>query len=322
MKWKNLSGAERIEISILRSKEYSIRSIAEKMKRSPNTISYELRKNKTKGKYDPGKAEAKSRLRKRIRKLQWMKIEQTKELKCYIVDKLKLGWNPDEIAGRMKKEKRPWYASKNSIYRWLYSNRGQAHCHLLYARRYRRKKRKGTKKRVLIPNRLDISKRFLGAERRTRYGHWEKDALVSRQGISASLAVAEERKSRLITARKVKNLSPAEHETAVKKMLERKKAISITRDNGIENIYHEQTSIPSFFCRAYASWQKGSIENANKLIRRFFPKGTDFRFIKQKDVNYAIKLINEKPRKILGYRSAFEVAEKAGIIKILKSRVS
>src|SRR3989344_3213709 len=111
-------------------------------------------------------------------------------------------------------------------------------------------------------------------------------------------------------------------DTAGKKMLERKKAISITRDNGIENIYHEQTSIPSFFCRAYASWQKGSIENANKLIRRFFPKGTDFRFIKQKDVNYAIKLINEKPRKILGYRSAFEVAEKAGIIKILKSRVS
>ena len=185
--------------------------------------------------------------------------------------------------------------------------------------RYHRKKRRGSAKKVLIPNRLDISKRFLGSENRTRYGHWEKDALVSKQGISASLAVASERKSRLITARKVKNMSPFDHEVATQKMLEHKKTISITRDNGIENIYHEQTPIPSFFCRAYASWQKGSIENANKLLRRFFPKGTDFRFVKQKEVDYAIKLINEKPRKILGYRSALEVAERAGIIKNIKS---
>ena len=114
-------------------------------------------------------------------------------------------------------------------------------------------------------------------------------------------------------------MSPFDHEVATQKMLEHKKTISITRDNGIENIYHEQTPIPSFFCRAYASWQKGSIENANKLLRRFFPKGTDFRFVKQKEVDYAIKLINEKPRKILGYRSALEVAERAGIIKNIKS---
>jgi len=319
MKWTNLSGAERAEIAILKAKGYSIRSISKSLGRSPNTVSYELARNKVKGRYDPKKAEAKSRLRKRMRKLQWIKIEQVKELKRYIVGKLELKWNPDEIAGRMKKEKKNWYASKNSIYRWLYSSRGQKYCPLLYSKRYRRKKRSNSRKRVLIPNRIDISKRFLGAEHRTRYGHWEKDALVSRQGISASLAVAEERKSRLIAARKVKNMSPLEHEVATKKMLKRKKAISITRDNGIENTFHEQTPIPSFFCRTYASWQKGSIENANKLVRRFFPKGTDFRFVKQKEVDLAIKLINEKPRKILGYRSAFEVAERAGIIKNIKS---
>lgn len=319
MKWKNISEAERTEISILWSKGYSIRSIAKSLDRSPNTVSYELRKNKTKGKYNAKKAHAKSRLRKRMRRFQWMKIEKNKELKYYIIEKLRLKWNPDEIAGKMKEEKKLWYSSKNSIYRWLYSCRGQRYCSLLYSKRYRRKRRNGSKKRVLIPNRLDISKRFLGSEHRTRYGHWEKDALVSRQGISASLAVAEERKSRLIMARKVKNLSPLEHEAATKKMLENKKAISITRDNGIENIYHEQTPVPSFFCRPYASWQKGSIENTNKLLRRFFPKGTDFRFVKQKEVDCAIKLINEKPRKILGYRSAFEVAEKAGIIKNIKN---
>jgi IS30 family transposase len=319
MKFKNISSVERLEISILKSKGYSIRRIAEKMERSPNTISYELRRNETCGKYDPKKAEAKSHLRKRMRKLQWMKIEQIPELKQYIVSGLKNKWNPDEISGRMRLEKKQWFVSKNSIYRWLYSVRGQRYCPLLYSKRYHRRKRVGSKKRMLIPNRIDISKRFLGAENRTRYGHWEKDAVVSRQGISASLAVVQERKSRLLQARKVKNMSPVFHEAATQKMLQDKKAISITRDNGIENIYHRETQIPSFFCEPYSSWQKGSVENGNKLIRIFFPKGTDFRKISQEKVDLAVETINNKPRKILKYKTALEVARACGIINSIKS---
>mgnify|MGYP001563333560 CR=1 FL=1 len=315
MKWKNISSTERLEISILRSKRYSIREIAAKMNRSPNTISYELRKNKTRNKYDPRKAEAKSRFRKRMRKFHWMKIEENQEIKKYITAGLRKKWNPDEISGRMKEEKRPWYVSKNSIYRWLYSSRGQRYCQFLYSMRRQRRPRRKSRKKVFIPNRIDISRRFLGSSHRTRYGHWEKDALNSRQGVSASLAVVGERKSRLVAARKVKNMSPDEHEIATRKMLADKKAISITRDNGIENARHQDTPVPSFFCKPYSSWQKGGVENANKLIRRFFPKGTDFRFVKQKEVEFAVKLINEKPRKVLGYRTAFEVALAAGIIK-------
>ena len=311
--------AERLEISILRSRGYSIRSIAKSMKRSPNTISYELQRNKTRGTYEPKKAHAKSRQRKRMRRLQWMKIEEDQELRTYVINGLRRKWNPDEISGRMREDKKPWSLSKNSIYRWLYSNRGQEYCSLLYSWRFRRKPRKKLRKKTMIPNRIDISKRFLGSEHRTRYGHWEKDALVSRQGISASLAVAAERKSRLVVARKVRNMSPVDHERAVRIMLEDKKAISLTRDNGIENVRHEETPTPSFFCKPYSAWQKGSVENANKLIRRFFPKGTDLRDVTQRDVNSAIKVINEKPRKILGYRTAYEVALAAGIIKKVKS---
>ena len=319
MKWTNLCAAERSEISILRSRGYSIREIAGNMERSPNTVSYELRKNATRGIYNPRKADAKSRVRKRMRRLQWMKIEENQKLKRYIVAGLRKKWNPDEISGRMRQRKKQFYVSKNSIYRWLYSNRGQQYCPLLYSKRYRRKPRKGSQERTLIPNRIDISKRFKGAETRNRYGHWEKDAIVSRHGIAASLAVAEERKSRLLEARKVRNMSPVLHELATRDMLEHKKALSITRDNGIENTHHEETLTPSFFCEPYSSWQKGSIENANKLIRIFFPKGTDFRFVTQKEVNQAINMINEKPRKILGYRTAYEVALAAGIIKKVKS---
>jgi len=92
--------------------------------------------------------------------------------------------------------------------------------------------------------------------------------------------------------------------------------------NGIENIYHQENPVPSFFCEVYSSWQKGSIENANKLLRRFFPKGTDFRFVTQDDIDQAVQMINEKPRRILGYRTAFEVALAAGIITYIKSGVS
>lgn len=319
MKYTNISAAERLEISILWSKRYSIRAIAKSLDRSPNTISYELRKNTVGGEYNAKKAQAKSRLRKRMRKLQWKKIERDRDLKKYIIRGLENRWNPDEISGRMKRERKPFQVSKNSIYRWLYSNRGQRYCPLLYSKRYRRRKRTGSKKRTLIPNRVDISKRFRGAEHRTRYGHWEKDAINSRSGVSASLAVAEERKSRLVTARKVSNLSPVNHEQATQKMLRDKKAFSITRDNGIENTHHAETLIPSFFCEPYSSWQKGGIENANKLIRIFFPKGTDFRFVTQEKIDQAILIINHKPRKILGYKTALEVAGEAGIIKRIKS---
>jgi len=319
MKWKNISSAERMEIGILRSRECSMREIAKTMERSPNTISYELRRNKVNEEYNPKKAHNKSRLRKRMRRLQWMKIEEIGELKQYIVEGLQKKWNPDEISGRIKLEKKTFQVSKNSIYRWLYSNRGQKYCHLLYSKRHYRKKRRGSKKRTLIPNRVDISKRFLGANNLTRYGHWEKDAVVSRSGVSASLAVATEKKSRLVQARKVRNLSPVNHEIATQKMLGEKKALSITRDNGIENTHYQETGIPSFFCEPYSSWQKGSIENSNKLIRIFFPKGTDFRFVTQEAVDQAITIINEKPRKILKYKTALEVASAAGIIRNIKS---
>src|SRR3989344_624757 len=102
MKFTNISAAERSEISILWLKRYSVRSIAKSLGRSPNTISYEIKKNIVKGKYDSKKAHAKSRLRKRMRRLQWMKIEENQELKKYIIEKLKQKWNPDEISGRMK----------------------------------------------------------------------------------------------------------------------------------------------------------------------------------------------------------------------------
>lgn len=317
-KAKDLSRAERLEIGILLLKRYSLRAIARALDRSPNTISYEVRENSTNGTYEPLKAHAKAHLRKRMRRLEFAKIEEYPTLKRFIIEKLAEHWNPDEIAGFLKAHRKeyPWYVSKTAIYEWLRTSRGERYCIHLYSKRKRVRRRKGTKtKRVMIPNRIDITKRFRGATNRTRFGHFEDDTIMGRRGTPGGLKTGSERKSRLVLARKVVNMKPLHHAAVEKKMLAPVDAKSVTRDNGIENKNHEQVGIPSFFCRAYASWQKGGVENANKMIRRYFPKGTDFRVVPQSEVDRVVSIINRKPRKILGYRSALEVALKAGIIR-------
>ena len=121
----DLTRAERLEIGILVRKKYSIRSVAREMKRSPNTISYEIRGNSTNGVYDPIKAHRKARLRKRMRRQEWSKIEKDQNLKLFIIKKLKEHWNPDEIAGYLKRTKKERYVSKTALYEWLRTARGE-----------------------------------------------------------------------------------------------------------------------------------------------------------------------------------------------------
>lgn len=315
-KAKDLSRTERMEIGILLGKGYSLRLIAKALGRSPNTISYEVRKNSVKGIYDPLKANAKARFRKRMRKFQWSKIEEHPLLKAFIIECLEAHWNPDEIAGFLKqnRDRYPWYISKTTIYEWLRTTRGERHCAHLYSKRRRVKRRKSKAKKEIIPNRVDISRRPRGADNRSRYGHFESDTLVGRKGTRGGVKTGYERKARLVLASKVLNMKPAHHAQTERKMFSTVRARSITRDNGIENRDHEKVGVSSFFCRSYAGWQKGGVENANKMIRRYFPKGTDFSKVSQAQIDHVVSIINNKPRKILGYRSALEVARKAGII--------
>src|SRR3989344_3147346 len=158
-KSKDLSLSERLEIGILLGKKYSQRSVASALDRSPNTISYEISENSTNGIYDALKAHKKARLRKRMRRLQFAKIEESPLLKAFIIEKLKLHWNPDEISGYMKREKYPEYVSKTAIYDWLRTARGEPYCKCLYSKRRYVKRRKKKAKRTLIPNRIGIQER-------------------------------------------------------------------------------------------------------------------------------------------------------------------
>jgi IS30 family transposase len=311
---KKLSRAERFEIAILLGRAYSFRAIALAMGRSPNTISYEVRENSVNGVYNPRKAHAKARVRRRNAKFQWKKIREDDDLRAYIIAGLEKHWNPDEISGAMKREKQPFSASKTAIYEWLYSASGQPYCKYLYSNQYRKKPRKAKARREMIPDRIGIEKRPREAALRLEAGHFEGDTIVSRRGGTGGLSVLSERRTRLVRIKKLHSLSPKENLHALRVMKQNIRMKTLTFDNGIENKQHTRLSVATFFCDPYSSWQKGGVENANRMIRRYFPKGTDFARISEKAIRRVERLINEKPRKILGYRTAIEVAVEEGVL--------
>jgi transposase, IS30 family len=312
-----LTKEERFEVDHLYNvKKRSVREIARLLDRDVSAISRELRRNRQKktGIYEAKAAHHKARVRRKYSRYQRKKIDHNRELKEYIIAGLRAHWNPDEIAGAMKREKKPFYASKTAIYEWLRSLFGQRYCIHLYSKRYYVKKRKKKTKRTLIPNRVSIERRPQGATNRTRYGHAEGDTLHSGKRGSGALSVLYERKSRYLDAEKLTGLKPGEHAETLNSIMEERNAKSVTMDNGIENTDHKKLRVPAYFCDPYSSWQKPGVENVNKMIRRYIPKGTNISRVPEEYIQKAVAIINAKPRKILGYRSALEVAREKGYI--------
>jgi len=321
-KYTGLCDAERSEIEILLARNFSIREIAEALNRSPNTISREVRVNSVCGEYLAKKAKQKSRVSRRSRRYQWQKIEQYPKLRAFIIRKLKKHWSPDGIAGHLKDEQTllPTIGT-DQIYAWLYSSRGQPYCQYLLSKRYRPKLQKDKKtERVMIPDRVSITERPAIVETRGRTGDWEGDTVVSgkKTGAKVALAVASERITKLITAQLIPNLKPESFSTAAITMLSDKQAYTLSLDNGIENKQHQTitkaTGADVFFCDPYSSWQKGGVENANKMLRRYLPKGCDLSKFTQAQVDGFVSLINNKPRRCLGYKSSLQLATEKRVI--------
>lgn len=316
-----LSDAERSEIEILHGRDYGIREIARTLGRSPNTISREIRVNSVCDKYVASKAKQKSRISRRSRRYQWQKIEQHLELRAFVIAKLAEDWSPDAIAGHLRCEQSVLPTiGKDQLYAWLYSARGQPYCHHLLSKRYRPRKRLDKKtERVMIPNRVSITERPSIVEARGRSGDWEGDTIVSgkRTGGKAALAVTQERTSKLLAAQLIPNLKPESFTIATIAMLRGKQAYTLSLDNGIENKQWQgitdATGTDVFFCDAYSSWQKGGVENANKMLRRYLPKGCDLGLFTQAQVDSYVARINNKPRRCLGYKCALQYANEKGI---------
>jgi IS30 family transposase len=231
------------------------------------------------------------------------------------------GWTPELTAGRIARDLPGFSTNYESIYLFIYRHRRDLIEHLVRGHKKRHKRSSSkTLRKTKIPGRVDIDQRPADIETREEVGHWEADTVVCRQS-KAATAVFVERKMRIFIAIKMEDKSAQSmHEATLKALsgLPAHLRKTITYDNGTENALHELTNsilgTKSYFCKPYHSLEKGSIENRNGILRRFFPKKFNWDLTNQEEIDKILIKINSTPMKCLGYKTPAEVfANFAGV---------
>jgi len=312
--YKHLSIQERDLIAVLRSQGASLRSIARQLKRHPSTLSRELRRNTppiNRGYYLPHRAQARADLRWRLS--HHRPRLKSPALRQYVRTHLQLGWSPELIAGRLKHQSRLPAVSHETIYQWLYAEARDLIPLLARAHRKRLPRGHSRKHRKPhIPARVPIDLRPASIQRRRQAGHWEIDTAVSRQG-PAALAVFAERKTRYLKLHRLPRRSARSLRLVLNRTLAQYPDFlrrTLTYDNGSENTDHQFVNAVlgtrSFFCAPFHSWEKGTVENCIGLVRRYFPKGTDFTRLSNREIKHVERRLNNRPRKCLNYLTPAE----------------
>lgn len=314
---------ERREIALLIEKKYSLRNIARMLKRSPNTISQEINQNSVKGVYDPLKADHKAYVKRKYSKYQGMKIVEDNQLRSYVEEKIKEDWSPEEVAGRLKEvDRHIKYASRGAIYKFIYSGYGRL---LEQHLRYKGERKRGRKREKItqLENRVFIEKRPEIIARKERFGDWEGDFIVSNKTGRGVIIVLYERKTMYVVVKRLMTRNCNVVNQYIKDMTGGFVCFnSLTIDNDISFRKHEELSellgAPIYFCHPYHSWEKGGVENINKLIRQYVPKGSDISKYSERYLREIEAKLNNRPRKGLGYKTPLEVMLENNQFKTLK----
>lgn len=308
-KTNKLTPGERDRIALWYSRKLCIRRIAEKLNRSPSTISREVRRNGYGNHYVAIHAQNKTE-RKRSKSGR-KSCFQDSVIYSYVIERLRWGWSPEQIAGRLPKDYPGKKIHWETIYRFVYSDKAIEKKLFEYLPRKHKKRRfkfGRNVKRSRIPDTVSIHERPSEVENRTTFGHWEGDSVVGRYHKSG-IHTQVERKTRFLQAKLINRIGAnetVEAQDKIFKPLPKQAKKSDTVDNGSEFTNHKQFNLPVYFCDPYASWQKGTNENTNGLIRRYLPKKTDFRIITQQDLDDIVEEINNRPRKCLNYQTPLE----------------
>lgn len=323
--YQQLSIEERDLLSALWAHGRSIRRIAHELGRNPSTIYREIRRNGSRycrdergsfRSYLPNRAQNKSDRRHRLSH-QRARLKN-KEIKRYVTRRLKKGWSPQIIAGRLARlyqDRKEMRISHEAIYQWIYAEAPEFVSCLL--RRNGKRRRRGYSLKHIkshIPARISIEERPSDIQSRNEIGHWETDTVSSAEHGTDSLHVMVERKSRYVLLTKItRKDSPCVREAILTRMGKMRRHLrkTLTYDNGPENIGHQLVNhslgTRSYFCNPYRSWEKGSVENAIGVVRRFFPKKTVFKEIGIKQVKFVENWMNNRPRKCLKFQTPSEV---------------
>lgn len=303
--------------------KHSIRSIAHVLGRSPSTISREIKSNVPEGqrRYTPRLADDRARIRQQEKSSRTRLKDEF--IKTYVIQKLRERWSPEQISGTLKEEYNQCI-SHEAIYQFIYSQYrrgGNGRCigiNLVQylRRRHKRRKRKYIpfkEKRSSIKDKISIERRPWYIEKRRQLGHWETDSMVSRQS-TASLNTLVERRSGLVKIAKVPDTTAAETKKAITQSLVSfppHMRRTITSDNGHEFAEHKavtkELDLKFYFCHTYASWERGTNENTNGLIRDYFPKKTDFANVSDEEIQKVEHALNTRPRKRHGWKTPLQI---------------
>jgi len=316
-KHKKLSAGERDKIAVWLASDLSLRQISRQLNRSVSTISDEIERNSIKGEYHSINAQSLSW----SRNFESRKTNPLKNPKIfkYVVDKLRSGWSPEQIAGRLRRGNHgKIIICHETIYRYIYSFQGRQRELYQYLVRSHRKRRPWYGRclyRKGIANRISIRERPEIINTRKTFGHWEADVVEGRAHKSGIQTLLE-RKTRFYQARLIANIDSEYAISAQRQILvslPKPARKSVTFDNGRENYNHEKLrtfGIKTYFCDPNCAWQRGSNENHNGILRRYIPKKTDLRFVSQWELDEIVKEINARPRKCLNYQTPGEAFRK------------
>ena len=313
--WKQLTLAERYYISQRIASSTCINDIAKELGIHRSTIYRELNRNKDlgNGAYNHLSANHASVTRKSEASSKKKFSKFRLEVEYCLISKLELGWSPEQISGRMKLELKTSISAK-SIYSYVWHNKnngGKLYKNLPHSGKAYKS---GNSSRCKIPNRVDISKRPYIVNKKWRIGDFEGDTVIgTRNGSKQCLLTLVDRKSKYSIIRKINNKSAKAVQDAMEEIYSSTiiPFKTITVDNGTEFSNHQEISInigcDIFFARPYKSCDRGLSEHNNGLIRRFLPKKTDFAHVSNDKIIHVQDLLNDRPRKSLGYLTPNEV---------------
>jgi len=316
--YRNLTKSERILIAQWINAGKSNKWIARELGRSVSTVGREVKRNSVGFLYEPLHAHGKA-LRRRKRAFNAKHPLKNGKVFSYVIDHLRSGWSPEQISGRLKFEfpkDVSWHICHETIYRFIYcvKQKDKAYWEYLRRKQKRRRVRSGRKsQRTGIPDRVSIHKRPGEVSERKIVGHWEGDSVVGK-GRTNGLHTEYERVTSITRFERLKRIASDETLKAMKKIFDpipKHLKRSTTLDNGSEMTKHNQVGIDTYFADPYSSWQRGGNENANMWIRYYFPKGTDFSKITDREIREVEWELNNRPRKRLGFKTPMEAWNEA-----------
>ncbi len=309
----HLTKQQRIELSLMLRLGHTQRSTALVLGVSPSTISRELKRNAlASGQYHAAHARVSQRGRRSAANALRNKLLSYPELAMLVERKLTEDLSPEQVAGWFKDTKRRLRVSAQTIYDWVYMHARHLLKHLHCRKgKYRRTREASLRKafRDKQKEARSIDARPAHISKRTRYGHWEGDTVVG-TAQSGSIATFVERKSGYLMAMLLPDKTAKSFELAAKRCfatVPTRYAQTLTLDNGVEMSNYEEieraTALSIYFAHPYHSWERGTNENTNGLLRFYFPKRMSFGRLTQAELDEAVRRINTRPRKRLDYKT-------------------